>query len=587
MKKRNVIAALLCSACLVAGSVNPVFADASKVVTLGADLTDAQKQTMMKYFNVSSDQVQVMTITNEDEHKHLDNIAPQSQIGSRTLSCAYVKPTQSGGIKVRTANLNWVTGNMIATTLSTSGVKNCEVVAACPMEVSGTGALTGIQMAYEKASGEKLDETKTKLANQEIVTTGELADKVGKNEATTVVNQSKMDVIQNGVQNADEIQNIVINVAEQNNISISQDDIDRIVSLLGQIAQQDYNYDDVKETLEQVDANTTGQASSSDDTLDGESSDDTVDVDEDSSDDIVNNVNDSILGDDVIQSSTEDPGLEKETGADSQDTSNETGIPDATDDGTYSNEENSDESSTDESTADESSTDESTADESSTDDSASDESSTDESASDENSTDDSASDESSTDESASDEAASDETGIPEATEDTESSESTDGSDQADSAENDTSVLSEEAKNNYDKFVLFVKGEYEGDADSLLAATEDTETVATVTLDEQTAKNVAETVEKDYYDILKDGTESYEADGTEKYQSTELNMMDQKLKKLFGIDSSQEDTDATDVTAAILADVPQEDKQTLYKETMKYLAGLYGENTDASEESTAE
>lgn len=552
MKKRNMIAALLCSACLVAGSVNPVFADASKVVTLGADLTDAQKQTMMKYFNVSSDQVQVMTITNEDEHKHLDNIAPQSQIGSRTLSCAYVKPTQSGGIKVRTANLNWVTGNMIATTLSTSGVKNCEVVAACPMEVSGTGALTGIQMAYEKASGEKLDETKTKLANQEIVTTGELADKVGKNEATTVVNQSKMDVIQNGVQNADEIQNIVINVAEQNNISISQDDIDRIVSLLGQIAQQDYNYDDVKETLEQVDANTTGQASSSDDTLDGESNDDTVDVDEDSSDDIVNNVNDSILGDDVIQSSTEDPGLEKETGADSQDTSNETGIPDATDDGTYGNEENSDESSTDESTSDESSTDES--------------------ASDENSTDDSASDE---------------TGIPEATEDTESSESTDSSDQADSAENDTSVLSEEAKNNYDKFVLFVKGEYEGDADSLLAATEDTETVATVTLDEQTAKNVAETVEKDYYDILKDGTESYEADGTEKYQSTELNMMDQKLKKLFGIDSSQEDTDATDVTAAILADVPQEDKQTLYKETMKYLAGLYGENTDASEESAAE
>ena len=557
MKKRNMIAALLCSACLVAGSVNPVFADASKVVTLGADLTDAQKQTMMKYFNVSSDQVQVMTITNEDEHKHLDNIAPQSQIGSRTLSCAYVKPTQSGGIKVRTANLNWVTGNMIATTLSTSGVKNCEVVAACPMEVSGTGALTGIQMAYEKASGEKLDETKTKLANQEIVTTGELADKVGKNEATTVVNQSKMDVIQNGVQNADEIQNIVINVAEQNNISISQDDIDRIVSLLGQIAQQDYNYDDVKETLEQVDANTTGQASSSDDTLDGESSDDTVDVDEDSSDDIVNNVNDSILGDDVIQSSTEDPGLEKETGADSQDTSNETGIPDATDDGTYGNEENSDESSTDESTSDESSTD------------------------------DSASDESSTDESASDEAASDETGIPEATEDTESSESTDSSDQADSAENDTSVLSEEAKNNYDKFVLFVKGEYEGDADSLLAATEDTETVATVTLDEQTAKNVAETVEKDYYDILKDGTESYEADGTEKYQSTELNMMDQKLKKLFGIDSSQDATDATDVTATILADVPQEDKQTLYKETMNYLAGLYGENTDASEESAAE
>lgn len=63
------------------------------------------------------------------------------------------------------------------------------------MEVSGTGALTGIQMAYEQASGEKLDATKTKLANEEMVVTGNLADQLGKNEATTVVNQSKMDVI--------------------------------------------------------------------------------------------------------------------------------------------------------------------------------------------------------------------------------------------------------------------------------------------------------------------------------------------------------------------------------------------------------
>ena len=511
MKKRNLIAALLCSACLVAGSVNPVMADAARVVTLGADLTDAQKQTMMKYFNVSSDQVQIMTITNQDEHNHLDNIAPQSQIGTRTLSCAYVKPTQSGGIKVRTANLNWVTGNMIATTLSTSGVKNCEVVAACPMEVSGTGALTGIQMAYEQASGKKLDETKTKLANEEMVVTGNLADQVGKNEATTVVNQSKMDVIQNNVQNADEIQNIVINVAEQN-----------IVSLLGKIAEQGYNYDDVKETLEQVNENTTGQASSGDDTLDGENKDDTVEVDGDS-DDITNSVDDSVLGDDVIQSSTEDPTLEIETdnSSDSSD-GNGTGIPDATDDGTYS------ESDSDESASDESS---------------------------------------SSDESASDEAASTET---------------------DSAEPDTSVLSEEARNNYDKFALFAKGEYEGDSDSLLAATENTEEAATVTLDEQTGKNLAATVEKDYYDILNNGTDSYEADGTETYQSTELNMMDKKLKKLFGIDDSEEDTDVTDETKALLADVTEEDKKTLYKDTIKFLAGLYGESTDsAADESAAE
>ena len=542
MKKRNMIAALLCSACLVAGSVNPVFADATKVVTLGADLSDAQKQTMMKYFNVSADQVQILTVTNQDEHNHLDNIAPQEQIGSHTLSCAYVKPTQSGGIKVRTANLNWVTGNMIATSLSTSGVKNCEVIAACPMEVSGTGALTGIQMAYEKASGEKLDATKTKLANQEIVTTGELADKVGKDQATTVVNQSKMDVIQNDVQNADEIQNIVINVANQNNISVSQDDIDKIVSLLQQIAQQGYNYDDVKQTLEQVDANTTGASTTSaaetGDSMDEENPDDTVDVDQstEDDDDIMNNVNSDVLGDNVIESSTEENDQEEAPAEDSADSS-ETEIPDATEDGTYTEEDST------EDTAEGTSA--------------------------------------------------DETGIPEATEEnTDSSEeSSDQSEtsgaEADASQIDTSVLSEENKTYYDKFELFVKGEYEGDADALLAATENTEAVATVTLDQQTAKSVAETVEKQYYDILKDGTGSYVADGTETYLTPELNMMDQNLKKLFGIEITEENSDTTDEAAALFADVTEEDKQTLYKETMKYLAGLYGENTDTSEEESAQ
>lgn len=542
MKKRNMIAALLCSACLVAGSVNPVFADATKVVTLGADLSDAQKQTMMKYFNVSADQVQILTVTNQDEHNHLDNIAPQEQIGSHTLSCAYVKPTQSGGIKVRTANLNWVTGNMIATSLSTSGVKNCEVIAACPMEVSGTGALTGIQMAYEKASGEKLDATKTKLANQEIVTTGELADKVGKDQATTVVNQSKMDVIQNDVQNADEIQNIVINVANQNNISVSQADIDKIVSLLQQIAQQGYNYDDVKQTLEQVDANTTGASTTSaaetGDSMDEENPDDTVDVDQstEDDDDIMNNVNSDVLGDNVIESSTEENDQEEAPAEDSADSS-ETEIPDATEDGTYTEEDST------EDTAEGTSA--------------------------------------------------DETGIPEATEEnTDSSEeSSDQSEtsgaEADASQIDTSVLSEENKTYYDKFELFVKGEYEGDADALLAATENTEAVATVTLDQQTAKSVAETVEKQYYDILKDGTGSYVADGTETYLTPELNMMDQNLKKLFGIEITEENSDTTDEAVALLADVTEEDKQTLYKETMKYLAGLYGENTDTSEEESAQ
>ena len=76
----------------------------------------------------------------------MEGIASEEQIGTRTYSCSYVQPTSDGGIQVKVANLTYVTSSMIASTLTTSGVENCNVVAASPIAVSGTGALTGIMM---------------------------------------------------------------------------------------------------------------------------------------------------------------------------------------------------------------------------------------------------------------------------------------------------------------------------------------------------------------------------------------------------------------------------------------------------------
>ena len=156
MKKRSMIVAALCSMCLALSNPIPALADASKVVTLGADLTDEQKNTMMKYFKADASQVQIITVNNQDERNYLGKYISSAQIGTRTLSCAYVKPTQSGGIKVRTANLNYVTCNMLANALSTAGVSNCEAVAACPYEVSGTGALTGVMMLMRQPAASSL-----------------------------------------------------------------------------------------------------------------------------------------------------------------------------------------------------------------------------------------------------------------------------------------------------------------------------------------------------------------------------------------------------------------------------------------------
>jgi hypothetical protein len=324
--------------------------------------------------------------------------------------------------------------------------------------------------------------------------TGNLADEVGQDSATTVINQSKMEVIQNDVQNADEIYNVVVNVAQENNISMDSEQLDTIVSLLEQIAQQGYNYDDMKETLERVNENVTGEST-------GESSDDT------SADSIVNNVDDSVLGEGVISNSTEDPNLEQtgsepaasqestedtQTGESSEEYTEDTGIPEAIGDGTQQTEETGE------------------------------------------------------------------------------------------TEPDVSLLSEQAQYQYNKAKFFCEGEYEGDSESMTEAVGEENTYVSVYLDEETAAKLSKKVEQMYYTILLEGTDSYVPTGTEMYLSVELNMLNAQMKELFGIDENtlgEED---------ILADVSQEDRDTLYGETLKFFEKLYGEYTETySEESYEE
>lgn len=198
-KMKRTLPVLMAAALATASLPLAVQADSSNVVTLGANLSEEQKTSMYEYFGTSKDQVQTIEVTNADERQYMEGIASEEQIGTRTYSCSYVQPTSDGGIQVKVANLTYVTSSMIASTLTTSGVENCNVVAASPIAVSGTGALTGIMMAYETASGETLDEGQKAAATEELVTTGELADAVGQEEATGLMNDVKEQVIEDGI----------------------------------------------------------------------------------------------------------------------------------------------------------------------------------------------------------------------------------------------------------------------------------------------------------------------------------------------------------------------------------------------------
>lgn len=228
------------------------YADNANVVTLGADLTEDQRTSMYEYFGTSSDKVATIEVNNSQERQYLEGVAPEEQIGSRTYSCAYVEPTSSGGIQVKTANLTYVTSSMIASTLTTSGVENCNVVAAAPFAVSGTGALTGIMLAYEKASGKTLDEGQKEAATQELVTTTDLSDSVGEDAATDIMNQVKEDVIEKGLSDPSEIQDTVNNAADKAGVTLTDDQIAQITDLMEKISQYDYDVKSLQTTLDNL-----------------------------------------------------------------------------------------------------------------------------------------------------------------------------------------------------------------------------------------------------------------------------------------------------------------------------------------------
>lgn len=255
MNVKQTISTLALTGVVIASSATMVFADQTNVITLGANLTPQQKEDMLKFFNAPKGSYEEITINNQEERAALKDIAPLSQIGNKTLSCSYVQPASSGtGINVKTANLTWVTAGMISNALVTAGMTDANVIAAAPFKVSGTGALTGVMKAFEDATGKELSPAKKELANKELVVTGDIAKNkdVGQEKAAAAVNDIKTQVIKEGTKDTNQIAKIINNVTNNYNLNLTPEQKDKLNSTMNGIAKEDYNYAEMKDTLNKV-----------------------------------------------------------------------------------------------------------------------------------------------------------------------------------------------------------------------------------------------------------------------------------------------------------------------------------------------
>lgn len=223
------------------------------IITLGENLTEEQKQTILKEMNATEDD-QIITVSNEEEHQYLGDYIPKATIGTKAISSTSITIEEAGsGLEVKTKNINWVTDEMYLNALMTAGVKDASIYVTAPFEVSGTAALTGLIKAYEISSEEAIPEDVKQVANEELVTTAKLGDEVGAENASALMAKIKDEIAQNGIPETDaEIRTMIENAANELGITLSEEDINSLIELFNKMKDINIDWNQVGDQLDQA-----------------------------------------------------------------------------------------------------------------------------------------------------------------------------------------------------------------------------------------------------------------------------------------------------------------------------------------------
>ena len=239
------------------GMASPVFAKSDynpgDILALGSDLTDAQEAALRKYFN-APDGTNTIYVTDEVIIKQLglDPNDPANYAGG-CYSSAYVKLLDdNSGINVKATNLTEVTESMLMNALITSGITAADVKVSSPFKVTGTSALSGILAGVEEVGGFEISLKQKEAAQKEIETTVKVGDEIGSEEASTIINDIKTEVIKEQPKTEEEIKKIVENITNQYNVNISINAKDSIVNLMSDVNDLGLDYSELKSSLKEA-----------------------------------------------------------------------------------------------------------------------------------------------------------------------------------------------------------------------------------------------------------------------------------------------------------------------------------------------
>ncbi|MBR4435614.1 MAG: DUF1002 domain-containing protein [Clostridia bacterium] len=205
-------------------------------IVLGHDLTESEINTVYELFGLGDseglDANRILSVTNSEERFYLSGKMPDAKIGKRAVSSIFICALPEGsGLNITVKNISYCTAEMYENALLTVGITDAEIIVASPRPVSGTAALTGIYKAYESLTGSIISDYIKQAGIDELLTTGDLAEIIGSDEATEVITELKKILDETMHMTDDEVKTVIREIATENEVELTEQNVSQILTL--------------------------------------------------------------------------------------------------------------------------------------------------------------------------------------------------------------------------------------------------------------------------------------------------------------------------------------------------------------------
>ena len=198
--------------------------------------------------NVDINNVGIKTISADQVNQVSSGITGKYYNSNQILSSALVDLNDNSDLKVSVdkSKITTITGDMYISALKSAGITSGHVYVTSPVQATGESALAGIMNSYEEVTDVEIPDSVKEAANDEIYKEAEIVDNSGVDaeDLSNLVTQVKDEVSNANVTDHSEIVNIINNHVENNNINITNNDIENLADSIEQVqnVQGDVNY---------------------------------------------------------------------------------------------------------------------------------------------------------------------------------------------------------------------------------------------------------------------------------------------------------------------------------------------------------